>query len=402
MKRDVLWGVAVLIVGVIGLGFGFGMGVYTDQAFPDALPYVAHHSAGKVDTTELDQAIRVIQADYVDGNVDPKKLSHGTVQGLVASLNDPFSAYYDPDQYKRLQQVYTGKYSGIGIYLTFSSAYPVITGTVPGSPAATAGLQAGDQIVKVGDKDTKGVTADQAAALIQGPNGQKVTLTISRGTDTFSVTITRAEIQVPSVRSVTIADHILYIRLYQFTTTTTDEFHAALTSGLPGAKGIVLDLREDPGGFITEADHVISEFVASGETFELRDRNGHVERHDVSGEHLATTQPLVVLVDANSASAAEIVAGSLQVHKRAKLVGTVTFGKGSVQQDFPLSDGADIHLTIRRWYLPNGQTIDHKGLTPDVPVTLASPNDEYDVLQPSKGYAKDTQLNSALTLVTSQ
>jgi len=402
MKRDVLWGVAVLIVGVIGLGFGFGLGVYTDQAFPDVLPYVAHHSAGKVDTTELQQAIRVIQADYVDGNVDPQKLSHGTVQGLVASLNDPFSAYYDPEQYKRLQQVYTGKYSGIGIYLTFSSAYPVITGTVPGSPAAKAGLQSGDQIAKVGDKDMKGVTADQAAALIQGPNGQKVTLTIGRGTNTFSVTITRAEIQVPSVRSAVIADHILYVRIYQFTTTTTDEFHSALSTGLADAKGIVLDLREDPGGFITEADHVISEFVASGETFELRDRNGNVERHDVSGEHLATKQPLIVLVDANSASAAEIVAGSLQVHKRAKLVGTVTFGKGSVQQDFPLSDGADIHLTIRRWYLPNGQTIDHKGLTPDVPVTLANSSDEYDVLQPDKGYAKDTQLNTALTMVASQ
>ncbi len=402
MRRDVLGGVAVLIVGVIGLGFGFGLGVYTDQSFPDALPYVAHHSAGKVDTTELEQAIRLIQADYVDGNVDPKKLSHGTVQGLVASLGDPFSAYYDPDQYKRLQQVYTGKYSGIGIYLTFSSTYPVITGTVPGSPAAAAGLQSGDQIVKVGDKDMKGITADQAAALIQGPNGEKVTLTISRGSDTFSVTITRAEIQVPSVRSATIADHILYVRIYQFTTTTTDEFHSALTSGLPDAKGIVLDLREDPGGFITEADHVISEFVASGETFELRDRNGSVERHDVSGEHIATTQPLVVLVDANSASAAEIVAGSLQVHKRAKLVGTVTFGKGSVQQDFPLNDGADIHLTIRRWYLPNGQTIDHKGLTPDVTATLANSGDEYDVMQPTKGYAKDTQLSSALTLLTSQ
>ena len=402
MRRDVLWGVAVLIVGVIGLGFGFGLGVYTDQAFPDALPYVAHHSAGKLDTTELEQAIRVIQADYVDGNVDPQKLSHGTVQGLVASLGDPFSAYYDPDQYKRLQQVYTGKYSGIGIYLTFSSAYPVITGTVPGSPAAAAGLQAGDQILKVDGKDMKGVTADQAATQIQGPNGARVTLTVLRGTDTLSVTLTRAEIQVPSVRSATIADHILYVRIYQFTTTTTDEFHSALTAGLPGAKGIVLDLREDPGGFITEADHVISEFVASGETFELRDRNGNVERHDVSGEHLATTQPLVVLVNANSASAAEIVAGSLQVHKRAKLVGTVTFGKGSVQQDFPLSDGADIHLTIRRWYLPNGQTIDKKGLTPDVAASLANPSDEYDVVQPTKGYAKDTQLNSALTGLTSQ
>jgi carboxyl-terminal processing protease len=400
--RDALWGVAVLVAVAVGLGVGFGAGVYTDQAYPDVLPYVVHHSAGRVDTTELQQALRIIQADYVDGNVDTKKLSEGTVQGLIASLNDPFSAYYSPDQYKKLQEVYTGRYTGIGIYLTFSASYPVITGTVPGSPAASAGLQAGDEIVKVGDKDMKGVTADQAATLIQGPSGAKVTLTIMRGTLSFSVTITRTEIQVPAVRSAMIADHILYVRIYQFSSTAGDELHTALTAGLPGAKGIVLDLREDPGGFISEADRVISEFVGSGETFELHDRNGNVERHNVSGEHLATTIPLVVLVDANSASASEIVAGSLQVHQRAKLVGTVTFGKGSVQQDFPLSDGADIHLTIRRWYLPNGVTIDKKGLTPDVAVTLASPADEYDVVQPDKGYAKDTQLNTALTMVASQ
>jgi len=159
---------------------------------------------------------------------------------------------------------------------------------------------------------------------------------------------------------------------------------------------MVLDLREDPGGFISEADHVLSEFLTSGETFELRDRSGNVERHTVSGEHLATTVPLVVLVNANSASSAEIVSGSLQAHHRAKLVGTVTFGKGSVQQDFQLSDGADIHLTIRRWYLPNGQTIDKKGLQPDVTVPLASAGDEFDVQQPDKGYAKDAQLNAAL------
>lgn len=390
--RDAFWGVAVLVVAAVG----FGVGVYTDQAFPDVIPYFAHHSSGRIDTTELQQAIRVIEADYVDGNVDTTKLSHGTVQGLISSLGDPFSAYYDPQAYKRLQEVYTGHYSGIGIYLTFSAGYPVITGTVPGSPAASAGVQAGDQIVKVGDKDMKGVTADQASTLIQGPDGSKVTLTIQRGTSTFPVTITRAEIQVPSVRSTVIADRILYVRIYQFSSTTTDEFKSALNSGLSGAKGMVLDLREDPGGFISEADHVISEFVASGETFELRDRTGTVDRHVVSGEHLATAVPLVVLVDANSASASEIVAGSLQVHQRAKLVGTVTFGKGSVQQDFPLSDGADIHLTVKRWYLPNGQTIDHKGLQPDMTVTLASTADEFDVQQPAQGYAKDTQLNAAL------
>ena len=393
--RDAQWGVAVLMVAVLG----FGIGVYTDQAFPDVIPYVAHHSSGRVDTTELQQAIRLIQSQYVDGNVDTTKLSRGTVQGLIAALGDPFTAYYDPDAYKRLQQVYTGHYSGIGIYLTFSTSYPVITGTVPGSPAAAAGLLAGDQIVKVGDKDMKGTSADQASSLIQGPDGSKVTLTIQRGTQTFSVTITRAEIQVPSVRSTQIADHILYVRIYQFSTTTTSELRAALNAGLAGSKGVVLDLREDPGGFISEADHVISEFVASGETFELRDRNGTVERHTVSGEHLAASVPLVALVDANSASAAEIVAGSLQVHQRAKLVGTVTFGKGSVQQDFPLSDGADIHLTVKRWYLPNGQTIDKKGLVPDVAVTLANASDQFNVQDPSQGYAKDTQLNAALSVL---
>jgi len=393
--RDALWGVAVLVVAVLGIGIG----IYTDQAFPDVIPYVAHHSSGRVDTTELQQAIRLIQSQYVDGNVDTTKLSRGTVQGLIAALGDPFTAYYDPDAYKRLQQVYTGHYSGIGIYLTFSTAYPVITGTVPGSPAAAAGLLAGDQIVKVGDKDMKGTSADQASSLIQGPDGSKVTLTLQRGTQTFSVTITRAEIQVPSVRSTQIADHILYVRIYQFSTTTTTELQAALKAGLAGSKGVVLDLREDPGGFISEADHVISEFVASGETFELRDRNGTVERHTVSGEHLAASVPLVALVDANSASAAEIVAGSLQVHQRAKLVGTVTFGKGSVQQDFPLNDGADIHLTVKRWYLPNGQTIDKKGLIPDVAVTLANASDQFNVQDPSQGYAKDTQLNAALSVL---
>src|ERR1700686_3019812 len=391
--RASLRGGAVVLV----LLFGFVGGVYTDQAFPEWVPYFGHRSVSGVDLTELQQAVRLIQADYVDGNLDTTKLSHSSVQGLVAGLGDPFSAYFDPDQYKRLQASYQGRYSGIGIYLSFTAAYPGITGTVPGSPAATAGLRAGDQIVKVGDKDTKGITADQATALIQGTDGSKVTLEISRAGSTFSVTITRAEIQVPTVRSAVIADHVLYVRIYQFGSATSADFASALSNGLPGAVGIVLDLRGDPGGFISAADDVITQFVASGETFELRGRNGTVDRHMVGAKHLAPTLPLVVLVDANSASASEIVAGSLQVHQRAKLVGTKTFGKGSVQQDFPLSDGADIHLTVQRWYLPNGQTIDKKGLTPDIPVTLASATDAYDVASPVQGYAKDTQLNTALS-----
>jgi carboxyl-terminal processing protease len=393
--RAVLQGGAYLLVLVIG----FGAGVYAQQEYPDWIPYVAHHQVGRLDTTELNQAVQLIQADYVDSNVDMTKLSHGTVSGLIASLGDPFSAYYDPDAYRRLLDSYQGRYSGIGIYLSFGSGYPTITGTVPGSPAAAADLQSGDQIEKVGGRDIKGISSDQATALIQGANGTKVTLTILRGTETFDVTLTRAEIVIPSVRSTILRDHILYLRIYSFGASTASDFATALTAGLPGARGIVLDLRENPGGFVDAANAVISEFVASGETYELRGRNGSVERHYVSGSHPAPTIPMVVLVDANSASAAEITAGSLQVHKRAELVGTVTFGKGSVQEDFPLSDGADIHLTIKRWYLPDGTTIDHKGLTPDVTVTLPNTSDEFDVLQPGLGYAKDEQLNAALSLL---
>src|SRR6202521_670332 len=234
MKRRVArvhapWAGAVLIVAIVG----FVAGVYVDQAFPGYVPYVAHHSVGRVDTTELQQAIQIIQADYVDGNLDASKLSHGTVQGLIASLADPFSAYYDPAAFKRLQDSYKGQYSGIGIYLTFGTGYPVITGTVPRSPAAAAGLQSGDQIIKVGDKDMKGITSDQATTLIQGPNGTKVTLTIGRGASTMTFTITRAEIHVPSVRSTMIANNILYVRIYSFGESTSSEFATALSKGLP-------------------------------------------------------------------------------------------------------------------------------------------------------------------------
>jgi len=387
-------GGAFLIVALLA----FVAGLYVDQAFSGSpfVPYLARHSVGNIDTTELRQAIEVIQANYVDKNLDATKLSHGTVQGLIAALGDPFSAYYDPAAYKKLQDNLQGQYSGVGIYLTFSTGYPVITGTLPDSPAAKAGLQPGDQIIKVGDQDMKGATADQATAAIQGPNGTKVVLTILRGTATFSVTITRAEITVPSVRSTMLGNQIFYVRIYQFGGNTSQEFDDALRTGLKGAKGIVLDLRDDPGGYISAANDVISEFVTSGENFELRDRNGSIDRSDAGGQHRAPSLPLVILVNANSASASEITAGSLQVHHRGKLVGTTTYGKGSVQLDFPLSDGSDIHLTIKRWYLPNGVTIDHKGLTPDIAVTLANPNDEYDVTKPANGFAKDTQLMAAL------
>jgi carboxyl-terminal processing protease len=214
------------------------------------------------------------------------------------------------------------------------------------------------------------------------------------------VKILRANFTTPAVVGTRLDGSVLYVRIYQFGDKTKEQLDEALKIGLPGASGVVLDLRENPGGYVDAAASTISRFVSQGEAFELRDRNGRVDRTDVSGEHPAASIPLVVLVNGNSASASEIVAGSLQAHGRARLVGTRTFGKGSVQVDFQLRDGSDLHLTVQHWFLPNGKTVQKgTGLTPDEPVDLPQKDAMFDVVQAGQGHAGDTQLNRALEVL---
>jgi carboxyl-terminal processing protease len=386
---------------IIGLGVGAAAGVYTDQAYPDQLPVIAPRVSHQgLDLATFDRALRVIQNNYYNPKPNYTDLSHGTVRGLVGGLNDRFSYYLDPAEYQRQLNSYAGQYIGIGIEVTAGTDYSTVDTVFPDSPAAKAGIKPGDLIVKVDGKDVHGQNPDQTSNLIRGQAGTSVTITIERAGQRQDLKVLREPITIPSVRSVKLERGVLYIRIYSFGDSTASDFDTALKTNLPAEQAVILDLRDDGGGFIDAAQNVISQFVASGEAFELRDHSGNVDRRNVTGSPPDPTLPLLVLVNANSASASEIVAGSLAVHSRARLVGTVTYGKGSVQQDFPLPDGSDLHLTIRHWFLPDGSTVEQKGLTPAVSVPLASTDDMFDASKPQLGHAKDNQLNQALALLT--
>ncbi len=393
--RRVLLGAGVLAL----LAISFGAGASVEQSDPELLTWLPS-LPGTADRTSLNQAYQLIRSDYYDPHVSPRKLSGASIGAMVSSLGDPYSRYLNPQQYRQQQAFYAGRYGGmVGIYVTFQGGYPVVTGLLPGSPAVLAGLEAGDVILRVGNTDLHGLTPDRASALIRGPVGSQVTLTISRGGVEHEVTVTRRNFRSPTVESTRLAGDVLYLRIYDFGDSTEREFDQRLKDGLPGARGVILDLRGNGGGYVEAAVAVVSRFIRSGEVVEQRSRDGETIRTEVSGSHPAADVPLVVLVDGDTASAAEIVAGSLQAHHRARLVGTRTFGKGSVQEDYPLANGGDLHLTVAHWYLPNGQSIQGRGLTPDVPVTLPMPQDMFDVVQPQRGYGEDTQLLQALELL---
>jgi carboxyl-terminal processing protease len=393
-------GLAGVLIAVLGLGAIAG--VYADQAYPDWLPPIAPRASHQgLDQATFDRALRVIQNNYYNPKLSYTDLSHGSVRGLVGGLNDRFSYYLDPAEYQRQLNSYAGQYIGIGVEVTSSADYPVVDSVFPGGPAAKAGMKSGDTIIKVDGKDVRGQNPDQTSNLIRGQAGTTVVITVDRGGQQIDLKVVREPITIPSIRTAKLESGVLYIRIYSFGDTTAADFDTALKNGLPSEKAVVLDLRDDGGGFIDAAQNVISNFVPTGEAFELRDHNGNVDRRNVTGSPPDPTLPLLVLVNANSASASEIVAGSLAVHMRAKLVGTVTFGKGSVQQDFPLPDGSDLHLTIRHWFLPDGSSVEGKGLTPSVTAKLASPDDMFDASKPELGHAKDTQLNQALGLLAS-
>ena len=394
--------IAILLVVAIGAFYGGSLAEFQFGAFaPDWTKSLLLYTPPKsnVDYRTLDDVFTTIQQHYVKPDASGVKLTEGAAAGMVNALGDQFSRYLTPDEYRANQSFLSGQFAGIGASVQQKTDQIVLVSIMPGTPAEKAGLKAGDVVNAVDGQSTKGWTADDAVNHIRGKAGTTVKLQVSRNGQTLSFDITRENINVPSVATHVFDNRVLYVRIFEFGGRTATEFDQALRDNLKGSVNmIVLDLRDNPGGYVDAANDVISEFVSEGTSTILVSRGGKEEPKKVTGTGRAFSNRLVVLLNENSASASEITAGAIKDHSRAQLVGVKSFGKGSVQEDFPLRDG-DLHLTIAIWLTPNHKSIDKTGITPDKTVTLANAQDEYAVDRTPNDFSKDTQLSAALALL---
>jgi carboxyl-terminal processing protease len=331
---------------------------------------------------ELDQFMAVFQkvrSDYVD-QVDDKTLIRGAIDGMLNSL-DPHSSYLDERGYQSLMTTTEGEYGGLGLNVTMEDGAVKIIAPIEDSPGFKAGLKSGDYITHLNGKLIYGGTLDEAVDSMRGAPGTAIRLTIVRpGRDKpFDVTLTRAKIELPAVKW-QVKDGIGVINVNTFSRTTTQETLAAINSinkSLGHAPtGYIVDLRSNPGGLLDQAVGLSDVFLESGEVVSQRGRNkGDIERYYAQPGDATRGAPIVVLVDAGSASAAEIVAAALQDHHRALLMGEKTFGKGSVQTLLPLSEKTALRLTTARYYTPSGRSVQEGGITPDIEVPQLSDPD---------------------------
>ena len=314
---------------------------------------------------------KLIHDQYVDQPVDDTALMRGAISGMLASLGDLHTSYMSPADYKQANASLAGSYEGIGAYVDTGGAYLTVISPITGSPAEAAGLLSGDQIIAIDGKDMTGTDPELARQKVLGPAGSTVVLTIQRKgvTAPFDVSITRAQIVIKSADGKMLDHNIAYVQVTTFGDKTTAELKTTLeTLMAQKPAGLILDLRNNGGGYLQTAVEVASQFLPKDQIV-LYEQYGSGDRQEYKtlGSGLATDIPMVVLINEGTASASEIVSGALQDYGRAKLVGVVSYGKGSVQIWTPLSnDQGAVRVTIAKWLTPKSRTIDKLGLTPDV------------------------------------
>lgn len=325
----------------------------------------------------LRQAWDILEREFIaPEKLDPEKMIHGAAAGMVSTLGDPHTVFVEPVSAAIMDEDMQGSFEGIGATVEMVEGKLTIVRPIPNSPAFYAGLLAGDIILAVDDEPLEGKTLMEAIRLIRGPAGTTVRLLIQREglAEPFTVSVTRAKVELPNYEAKILEGGVAYLRLMEFNALASQQVHNALEDLLAqGPVGLIFDVRDNPGGYLHIAVQVASEFLPpSTIILQEEQRNRPIQVYRVRTKGLATEIPLIVLVNGGSASASEIVAGAIQEAKRGTLIGTKTYGKGSVQNTHTLDDGSSLRVTIAKWLLPSGRGLDGDGLTPDieVPFTL--------------------------------
>ncbi len=368
-------GLLILLVLVAGISFNLGEKKKRE---------VVSDVEGDLDLSLMWLVKSRLEDTYLDAKeIDEEEMVYGAISGLVSSLGDPYTVFLPPDDQKRSEEDLTGEFGGVGIHLGYKDNVLAVMSPLPGTPADKAGLEAGDLILKIIDKkadvdrDTPGISLLEAVELIRGEKGTVVTLKIYRKSEekSFDVDLTRGVIVVPSVElewKEKDGKQVAWVRMYRFTERLFEEWPEKISEikkkELEGEfGGIVLDLRDNPGGFLQGAVLVASDFLKDGLIVSQESKRGIEESYRVDQRRRGLLmEKTVVLVNGGSASAAEILAGALKEHGRVSLVGEKTFGKGTVQMPEDLPGGAGLHVTVARWLLPNGENIHGSGVEVDV------------------------------------
>ncbi len=356
---------------------------------------------GYKDLRSFAEVLHQVEDNYVE-EVDERKLIHGAIRGMLMTL-DPHTIYMPPNVYRELKIEAVGRFGGVGIEVTMKKGWLTIVSPIEGTPADKAGVKAGDRIVRINGTSTKGMDLGEAVSLMRGRVGSRVTLTLTRKDKKhpFDVHLIRRVIKVPSVTVEDLGDGYIYTRISTFQERTSNDLEKELKkyAAKQPINGLIIDLRNNPGGLLSQSIELADLFIDHGVIVSTRSRKKEIAKYDAKSGDTQPKYPIVVLVNGGSASASEILAGALKDYNLALLVGTQTFGKGSVQSVIELDDGSAIKITVAKYYTPSGQSIQGFGITPQVIVEEES--DETKKSDPQKDaaieYIKDEKrYNKAL------
>lgn len=396
LKRIGLFILALLIIGA-----GFGIGVYVgrnQQPDIDKISGLYNKETLKPDDVDFGpfwKAWSLLEEKYVDGSkIDPQKLVYGAIAGMTEAIGDPYTVFFPPKENELFESEIKGRFEGIGAEIGMRDNILTIISPLKGSPAAAAGLLAGDKILKIDDKTTNDIPVDEAVTFIRGEKGTQVALTVLRKDEEEPrvIKITRDVIRLPIIEMDRVDGDIFIIKLYNFSENAPLEFRRALSEfARSGSTRLILDLRNNPGGYLEGAIDIASWFFESG-TVVAREQFGDGQEivYRSKGYNALLNTKVVVLVNEGSASASEILAGALRDQRNIKLIGIKTFGKGSVQELTPLTDKTSLKVTIARWLTPSGTSLSENGLDPDYKVELKREDIEQE---------KDPQLDKALEVI---